>query len=95
MKRLSDDDCQKEIQEMRRLYLENDEHHDLDTNLSVKASFFDRFRSLENKKERLRRQLAELEVKRCRATLDKKSAQKVDEKLAIKKALFKKLLDEK
>lgn len=95
MKSLSDDECQQKIQEMRKQYLENESHHNLDTNLSVKASFFDRFRSLENQKERLRRQVAELEVKRCRATLDKKSAQKVDEKLAIKKALFKKLLDEK
>ncbi|GFH42759.1 hypothetical protein Hs30E_13100 [Lactococcus hodotermopsidis] len=97
MKKMSDDEFEQKIQQMRELYLEN--HGDKcelnAQNISAHSPFLDRFRSLDNQKARLRRQLSELEVKRCRASLDKKSLQKLEQKLAIKKALFKKLLDEK
>lgn len=95
MKKMSDDECEQKIQQMRELYLENHDKSELKSTLVAKASFLDRFRSREQQKARLRRQLSELEIKRCRVTLDKKSAQKVDQKLAMKKALFKQLLDEK
>lgn len=44
------------------------------------------------KKEKLKRQLAELEIKRCKATLAKKNCSKLDNKIAEKKELFKKLM---
>ncbi|MDR0199965.1 MAG: hypothetical protein LBI43_05240 [Streptococcaceae bacterium] len=40
------------------------------------------------KKERLKRQLAALELKRCKAQLDKKHCGKIDEKIAAKKEAF-------
>ena len=95
MKKLSDDEFEQRIQHMRELYLENHDKSELKTAMAAKLSFLDRFRSRDNQKARLRRQLSELEIKRCRATLDKKSAQKFDQKLAMKKALFKKLLAER
>ena len=95
MKKLSDDEFEQKIQHMRELYLENHDKSEFKTAMAAKLSFLDHFRSRDNQKARLRRQLSELEIKRCRATLDKKSAQKFDQKLAMKKALFKQLLDEK
>ena len=95
MKKLSDDEFEQRIQHMRELYLDNQDKSDLKPAMAAKLSFLDRFRSRDNQKARLRRQLSELEIKRCQATLDKKSAQKFDQKLAMKKALFKKLLDER
>lgn len=95
MKKLSDVEYEQKIQHMRELYLENHDKSDLDRVIAAKISFLDRFRSRDHQKARLRRQLSELEIKRCRATLDKKSAQKFDQKLAMKKALFKKLLDDR
>lgn len=95
MKKMSDDECEQRIQQMRELYLENHDKSELQQGVVAKASFLDRFRSREQQKAHLRRQLSELEIKRCRATLDKKSAQKFEQKLAMKKALFKQLSDEK
>ena len=43
------------------------------------------------KKEKLKRQLTELEIKRCRALLSKKSCAKIDQKINQKKDLFKKI----
>ncbi len=74
MKKLSDDEFEQRIQHMRELYLENHDKSELNTAMAAKLSFLDRFRSRDNQKARLRRQLSELEIKRCRATLDKKSA---------------------
>ncbi|GFH41020.1 hypothetical protein [Pseudolactococcus insecticola] len=95
MKKMSDDAYEKKIQHMRELYLENHDKSELSAHMVAKLSFLDHFRSRENQKARLRRQLSELEIKRCRATLDRKSSQKFEQKLAMKKALFKRLLDEK
>src|SRR5574342_172063 len=88
MKKMSDDEFEKQIHHMREIYVENHDKSDLRPSFNVKSSFFDRFRSLESQKAKLRRQLSELEIKRCRATLDKKSDQKLDQKLALKKALY-------
>lgn len=95
MKKMSDDECEQQIHHMREIYLENHDKSDLSTKYNVKSSFFDRFRSLENQKAKLRRQVSELEIKRCRATLEKKADRRLDQKLAMKKALYKKLLDDK
>jgi hypothetical protein len=95
MKKMSNVECEQKIQQMRELYLEHHDKSELDATTIAKLSFLDRFRSRDNQKARLRRQLSELEIKRCRATLDKKSAQKFDQKLAMKKALFRKLLDDR
>jgi hypothetical protein len=94
MKTMSDDDFEEKIQQMREQYVENLDTRDTEELIGVKGSFFDRFRSREQQKSRLRRQLSELEVKKCRAILDKKSVKKLDQMLVLKKALFKKLLDE-
>jgi len=43
------------------------------------------------KKERLKRQLAQLELKRCKSQLDKKNCNKIEQKIAHKKEIFKKI----
>lgn len=62
MKKLSDDEFEQRIQHMRELYLENHDKSELKTAMAAKLSFLDRFRSRDNQKARLRRQLSELEI---------------------------------
>ena len=43
------------------------------------------------RKEKVKRQLTELELKRCKALLNKKDCSKIDEKIALKKEAIKRL----
>ncbi|MDR0300506.1 MAG: hypothetical protein LBI13_10600 [Streptococcaceae bacterium] len=43
------------------------------------------------KKEKLKRQLTQLEIKRCKSRLEKKDCHKIDAKIAHKKEIFKKV----
>ncbi|GAB2026941.1 hypothetical protein [Lactovum odontotermitis] len=43
------------------------------------------------KRDKMKRQLTQLEIKRCKNLLDKKSCRKIDAKIAHKKEIFKKV----
>lgn len=43
------------------------------------------------RKDKIKRQLTELEIKRCKALLTKKDCSKIEEKIALKKELIKRL----
>ena len=59
--------------------------------LQQRLEYVDSGESDFTKKEKLKRQLTELELKRCRALLGKKSCIKIDQKINQKKELFKKI----
>jgi hypothetical protein len=59
--------------------------------LEQKLEFLQSGESLAARKERVKRQLTDLELKRCRAILSKKDCAKIDEKIASKKESIRRL----